>query len=120
MQKTKFKVSIHKIGTHSQAFFKMFANHNADIKQITLLDIIGYVNCYAAMYPQIADGRQVVTWEGEDTLYISDKEGETPYLTIQECTYDELGEVGTPAEDDLTPLEQVEDIHNISQQGQQC
>lgn len=121
MTKTKFKTELHANGEHFQAILQMVANHNSGLANIDLLTISGYVKAKAAQYPTISDGRQVVIWDNKnDTLHISSEEGKPPYLSITECTYDELGEIGTPAENDLEVLEQVEDVVNISQQGSQC
>ncbi len=84
MLKTKFRVQLHKNGNHSQNLLKIVGNHNAGKKAVTLLDIIGFINCYAALYPDVIDGRQLVTWEGENTLHLSENSEPDAYLTISE------------------------------------
>jgi len=101
MKKTKFNVTVHKNGNHSERLLKIIGNHNEGKKVVTLSDIIGYANCCAALYPENADGRQIITWEGKETLHLSENGNTNPYLTITECTYEELANV---TEDDLTEV----------------
>jgi len=119
MQKTKFKVQLHANGNHSNTLLQIIGNHNAGLANINLLVLCGYIKAKAAQYPNISDGNEDVRWENDNTIHIGQK-GKDPYLSITECTYDELGEVGPETENDLAVLEQVEDVNNISQQGEQC
>lgn len=118
MQKTKFKVDIHSNGDFNEQFIRIITNHNSGKIEVPLGVFLMAVKSTYATWPVSTPETTVKENVGTHTIEIW--EGEKLTLTIQEYTYDELGEVGTPAEDDLTPLEQVEDIHNISQQGQQC
>lgn len=105
MQKTKFKTEIHKNGVHSEMLLTILGNVNAGLAPLTLNDIMSFIKCRNAQYPTLTN---IVVWdEKTDTIHISDKDQKEPYLSIQECTYDELGEIGAPADDNLSVLNAI-------------
>jgi hypothetical protein len=107
---TKFKVKLNGHGNHSDALLKIIGNHNAGLAKVNLEDLAGYVKSRVCEYPTLFS--DVVSPDvDEHTLNISSKEGELPYLTIQECIYEGL--IENPVLDQYTK-------ENLSQAGSQC
>lgn len=99
MQNKKFKVAINSNGTHSDCLLAIIGNSNSGKEPVNLNDLMGYVRCRNAQYPTLVN---TIQWdEKADAISLFDKGETEPYITITECTYDELGEVGTPVENDL-------------------
>lgn len=98
----KFKVAINSNGTHSDCLLVIIGNSNSGKEKVNLNDIMGYIRCRNAQYPMLVN---TITWdEKNDAISLFDKDQKEPYIIITECTYDELGEVGTPAENDLSEV----------------
>lgn len=99
MQKTKFKIAINNNGTHSDTLMVIIGNSNGGQNPVNLNDIMGYIRCRNAQYPSLVN---TLSWdEKSDSISLFDKGETEPYIIITECTYDELGEVGVPAQNDL-------------------
>lgn len=95
----KFKVAINSNGTHSDTLLVIIGNSNKGKNPVNLNDIMGYIRCRNAQYPSLVN---TIEWDEEtDSISIFDRGEPTPYIVITECTYDELGEVGEPAQNDL-------------------
>ena len=109
---TKFKVIVNSVGNHSDSLLKIIGNHNAGIATVNLEDLAGYVKSRVCEYPTLfAD--VVKPDADENALHICKNKDEQPYLTIQECIYEEL-QMSAGTELGIT------DVVNISQQGEQC
>lgn len=80
---TKFIVQLHKKGEYMEDVFKMIQNHNAEIVNIDLDVIIGFLLAKKAMYPK---DKLFIKSEGENnqTIHISDDDGESFHTTITE------------------------------------
>ena len=109
---TKFKVTIHKTGEELTNITTMIAHHNSGKASIDLEDITGYMKARKALYPT-SNEKQVVKPDLSEpnTIHLSDDNGETFYLSIQECVYEEL--IENPVLDQYTK-------ENLSQLGEQC
>ena len=107
---TKFKVQLNGHGNHSDSLLKIIGNHNAGLAKVNLEDLAGYVKSRVCEYPTLFQDA-VSPDADEHTLNISSKEGELPYLTIQECIYEEL--IDNPVLNQYT-------VSNLSQAGEQC
>lgn len=90
MKKTKFKVDILKMGNESEQVLRMIANHNAGTTKIDLDAICGYLKARAAMYPTIPHTTFTIPVDDLNTINLSDDDGESVYLSITECTFEEL------------------------------
>ncbi len=118
MLKTKFKVDIHSKGDFNDTFIRIITHHNEGKVNVPLGIFLMAVKATYAAWPVSTPETTIKENVGAGTIEVI--EGDKHTLTITECTYDELGEVGIPAENDLAVLEQVENLENISQQGDQC
>ena len=91
---TKFKIDIHATGYHLAELVTMIANHNSKRSRIDLDVIQGYLLGEKARMPDNTPGKIELKSEGENnqTLHVSDNNGESFYLTITECEMYELEE----------------------------
>jgi hypothetical protein len=107
---TKFKVTIHATGALSTDLLRIIGYHNEGKANVNLEDLCGYVKVRSGMYP--VSEPSVISPDADDhTINVSSKEGELPYLTIQECIYEEL--ISNPVLDQYA-------TENLSQAGEQC
>lgn len=92
--KTKFKVELHKQGCHTDFLIGIICNHNQGISNIDLDVITGYMMARKAQYPSGDYGKLSLKTEGDNnqTIHISDDDGESYYLSITECEMEELRE----------------------------
>lgn len=109
---TKFKLIVKGKGYALNEIVSMVANHNSDKANINLEDIAGYIKSMKALYPTLFTACLVKPDLNEpNTIQISDDDGKTFYLTIQECIYEELIE---------SPVLNQYAVENLSQAGSQC
>jgi len=88
---TKFKIEINGNGSELNSLVQMCANHNEGTAKITIDILEGYLQAQLALLPLTRKG-MVVKHENNapETIHVSDNNGKTFYLTITECTYEEL------------------------------
>jgi len=85
---TKFNVTIYGNGHNSKALLDIIGTHNEGKVKVTINDICGFISCLNALYPVLSN--TVVKEEAGQTIHISNVNQKEPYLTITECTYEEL------------------------------
>lgn len=109
---TKFKVNVNGKGSELTNITNIIAMHNSGEAKVNLEDIAGYLKCMKALLPNGYAKLTLVPDKVEaGTIHLSDDEGETFYLSIQECIYEEL--ISNPVLDQYA-------IENLSQSGSPC
>ena len=99
---TKFKVIVHNQGRDLTDVISMAATHNSGKASINLEDIAGYIKARKALYPVLYTAHTIKPdLTDPNTIHLSEDDGKTFYLTIQECIYEELV---MPNEDDTNPV----------------
>ena len=86
--KIKFKVEINSNGSDLTSIITMIANHNEGIANINNDVIASYILAKNAQYPSF----KIKLKNDGDTLHVSEDDGKTWYLSIQECEVLELNE----------------------------
>lgn len=110
---TKFKMTVNGKGSELTNITNIIAIHNSGVMKINLEDIAGYIKCMKALLPN-AYAKFILVPDKDEagTIHLSDDKGETFYLSITECIYQDL-DVNAPT------LERYA-IENLSQGGEQC
>jgi hypothetical protein len=108
---TKFRIdAINGNGQLLMDVVRMIANHNSGKSKIDLDMVCGYAMAEKAKYPETNKGLAIQhSGSNPSTVSFSDNNGESYYLTITECTFEEL----------IMP-NQLENLEHISQTGEQC
>ena len=91
--KTKFKLEINGKGENLTPICEVIANHNDGTSNIDLDGICGYLMFQKARFPNLLKHLKINT-EGDNnqTIHISENDGESYYLSITECEMEELRE----------------------------
>ena len=93
MAKTKFKVDIHKDGSENNQLLTVIGNHNSGKVPVSLVDIQSYMTVRRGLMPYSNGCYFATRPEGSNsTLLISEDEGKTWTLTIEEIELEELEE----------------------------
>ena len=109
---TKFKVIVHKLGRDMNDIISMTSSHNLGDGSINLEDITGYIKARKALYPSLYAAHSVKPDLNEpNIIHLSEDDGKTFYLSVQECTYEELID---------NPVLNQYAVANLSQAGEQC
>lgn len=91
--KTKFKLEINGKGENLTQICEAIANHNDGTSNIDLDSICGCLMFQKARFPETYKRLKILS-EGDNnqTIHISDDDGESYYLSITECEMEELRE----------------------------
>jgi len=111
MQTTKFKLDVLKPTDELKPIAELIHSHNEGKSTLCLNDFISYGNCQKALLPTLRKGLLIYRSDDDNSLlFVSDDDGDSVALTIQEIELHELEQVNDIPEDTfISPGAQIGD-----------